>query len=59
MTRFIFKIMSLIFFFVGELRPDGVLRSSAQPRSNTYRHLSIGPGLYTASLCVLSLVARE
>ena len=25
--RFIFKIMSLIFFFVGELRVDGVLRS--------------------------------
>jgi hypothetical protein len=27
-TRFIFKIMSLIFFFAGELRRDGVLRSS-------------------------------
>jgi hypothetical protein len=26
--RFIFKIMSLIFFFVGELRRDGILRSS-------------------------------
>ena len=38
---------------------DGVLRSSAQPRSNIYRHLSIGPGLYAASLCVLALVARE
>ena len=28
MTRFIFKIMILNFFFVGELRRDGVLRSS-------------------------------
>ena len=29
MTRFIFKIMILNFFFVGELRRDGVLGSSA------------------------------
>jgi hypothetical protein len=29
-TRFIFKIMSL-FFFVGELRRDGVLRNSHSP----------------------------
>jgi hypothetical protein len=28
-TRFISKIMILNFFFVGELRRDGVLRSSA------------------------------
>ncbi len=28
MTRFISKIMILNFFFVGELRRDGVLRSS-------------------------------
>jgi hypothetical protein len=27
-TRFIFKIMSLIFFFVGELRRDGILQDS-------------------------------
>jgi hypothetical protein len=32
-TRFIFKIMILIFFFVGELRRDGVLGSP--PTNNT------------------------
>ena len=27
-----------------ELRPDGFLRSTAQPRSNTYRGPAVGPG---------------
>jgi len=37
-TRFIFKIMSLIFFFVGELRRDGVLRSSSSGDSAKFAY---------------------